>query len=103
MKKITSLLSALIISVVSFTGISNAADSKKPIVIPTHNWSSQIVMAYVIGGIFESMGNNVSYVNADSQAVYESIRIGDVSISHEVWESAFGKSFTTALDKGGLL
>jgi hypothetical protein len=63
----------------------------------------QIVMAYVIGGIFESMGNNVKYVNADSQAVYESIRIGDVTISHEVWESAFGKSFTTALDKGGLL
>ena len=60
-------------------------------------------MAYVIGGIMESMGNNVKYVNADSQAVYESIRIGDVTISHEVWESAFGKSFTTALDKGGLL
>ncbi len=53
MKKIMSLLSALVISVVSFTGISNAADSKKPIVIPTHNWSSQIVMAYVIGGIFD--------------------------------------------------
>ncbi len=103
MKKIISLLSAMVISLVSFAGVSNAADSKKPIVIPTHNWSSQIVMAYVIGGIFESMGNNVKYVNADSQAVYESIRIGDVTISHEVWESAFGKSFTTALDKGGLL
>jgi glycine betaine/proline transport system substrate-binding protein len=75
MKKIMSLLSALVISVVSFTGISNAADSKKPIVIPTHNWSSQIVMAYVIGGIFESMGNNVKYVNADSQAVYDTISI----------------------------
>ena len=103
MRKIISLLSAIVISVVSFTGIANSADSKKPIVIPTHNWSSQIVMAYVIGGIMESMGNNVKYVNADSQAVYESIRIGDVTISHEVWESAFGKSFTTALDKGGLL
>ena len=77
------------------TGLINnkniAADSKKPIVIPTHNWSSQIVMAHVIGGIFESMGNNVKYVNIDSQAVYEAIRIGDVSLSHEVWESAFGK------------
>ena len=79
MRRIISLLSAVIISVVSFAGISNAADSKKPIVIPTHNWSSQIVMAYVIGGIMESMGNNVKYVNADSQAVYESIRIGDVT------------------------
>ena len=56
MRKIISLLSAMIISVVSFAGLSNAADSKKPIVIPTHNWSSQIVMAYVIGGIMEDMG-----------------------------------------------
>ena len=59
MKKIISTLSAAVIALVSFTGVSNAADSKKPIVIPTHNWSSQVVMAYVIGGIFESMGNNV--------------------------------------------
>ena len=78
-------------------------DSSQPITIATHNWSSQIVMAHVIGGIFESMGNNVSYVNTDSQAVYESIRLGDVTLAHEVWESAFGKSFTTALDKGGIV
>ena len=103
MKKIASLISALVISVISFAGISNAADSKKPIVIPTHNWSSQVVMAHVIGGIFESTGNNVKYVPADSQAVYEAIRIGDVTISHEVWQSAFGKSFDTARDKGGVL
>jgi hypothetical protein len=56
MRKIISLLSAMIISVVSFAGIANSADSKKPICYPTHNWSSQIVMAYVIGGNMESMG-----------------------------------------------
>jgi len=59
-----------------------AGDSAQPIIIATHNWSSQIVMAHVIGGIFESMGNNVNYVNTDSQAVYESIRIGDVTLAH---------------------
>ena len=80
MKRLLSLISAVLISLVSFTTVQ-AADSKKPIRIPTHNWSSQVVMAYVIGGIFESMGNNVEYVPADSQAVYESIRIGDVDIS----------------------
>ena len=88
MKKITSLIAALIISVVSFSGISNAADSKKPIVIPTHNWSSQIVMAHVIGGIFEANGNTVKYVPADSQAGYESIRIGDVTISQICFPSS---------------
>ena len=81
----------------------SGSDSAEPIVIATHNWSSQVVMAHVIGGIFETMGNNVKYVPADSQAVYESIRIGDVTLAHEVWESAFGKSFDTAREKGGVL
>ena len=84
-------------------GTISAADSSSPIVIPTHNWSSQVVMAYVIGGIFESMGNNVEYKSADSQAVYEAIRIGDVTISHEVWQSSFGKSFYNAMAKGGVI
>ena len=80
---------------------AQAKDSSKPIVIPTHNWSSQVVMAYVIGGIFEQhRRNNVKYVSADTQKVYESIRTGDVTISHEVWQSTFGKSFYNAIDKG---
>ncbi len=103
MKQIISLLSALVVSAVSFVGIANSADSKKPIIIPTHNWSSQVVSAYVLGGIFESMGNTVKYVPADTQAVYESIRLGDVTISHEVWEGTFGHSFSVALEKGGIL
>ena len=98
MKKLLSLISAALFLVVSYTAVQ-AADSKKPTRIPVHNWSSQIVMAYVIGGIIEDMGGNVEYVPADSNAVYESIRIGDVDISHEVWQSAFGKSFDTARDK----
>jgi len=97
------IVAAIFFSTQKGTKVSGGKDSSAPIVIPVHNWSSQVVMAHVIGGIMESMGNNVKYVPADSQAVYEAIRIGDVSISHEVWESAFGKSFDTARDKGGLL
>ena len=69
-----------------------AGDSSDPIVIPIHNWSSQIVMSNVVGQIFESMGNNVEYVTTDSQAVYESVRMGDVTLELEVWEGAFGAS-----------
>ena len=98
----TPLVASLLV-LASFSGASKAADSSQPIVIPIHNWSSQVVMAYVIGGIFESMGNNVEYVPADTQAVYESIRNGDVTISHEVWQSTFGKSFYNAMAKGGVI
>jgi len=66
MKKLIAILAA---GILALPATVSAEDSSKPIVIPTHNWSSQVVMAYVIGGIFESMGNNVEYVPADSQAV----------------------------------
>ena len=85
------------------SGPKSGADSSKPTRIPIHNWSSQVVMAHVIGGIIQDMGGNVEYVPADSQKVYESIRIGDVDISHEVWQSSFGKSFYNAMAKGGVI
>ena len=102
-KAFLTVLTASFVAIASFTSIARAEDSSKPIVIPTHNWSSQIVMAYVIGGMFEAMGNNVEYVPADTQAVYEAIRNGDVTISHEVWQSTFGKSFYNAMAKGGVI
>jgi glycine betaine/proline transport system substrate-binding protein len=99
--KPTILLSA---AAIAFAGAGSALaeDSTDPIVIPIHNWSSQIVMSHVVGQIFESMGANVEFVTTDSQAVYESVRLGDVHLELEVWEGAFGKSFRTALEKGGL-
>ena len=64
-RKFTKTLGAMLVSTMLAFGASavKAADSSAPIVIPTHNWSSQVVMAYVIGGIFESMGNNVEYLS----------------------------------------
>ena len=56
-KYLKTLSAAVLIALFAFSGTSKAADSSSPIVIPTHNWSSQVVMAYIIGGIFESMGN----------------------------------------------
>ncbi|MHA6346453.1 ABC transporter substrate-binding protein [Roseivivax sp. CAU 1761] len=79
-----------------------AEDSPDPIIIPIHNWSSQIVMSHAVGQIFEEMGNSVEFVTTDSQAVYESIRMGDVTLEMEVWEGAFGASFDAAREKGGI-
>ena len=100
---ITKLAAATALTASLAIAPAMAADSSKPIKIPTHNWSSQVVMAYVIGAMFESMGNTVEYVPADTQAVYEAIRNGDVTLSHEVWQSTFGKSFYNAMAKGGII
>ena len=79
-----------------------AQDSNDPIIIPIHNWSSQIVMSHVVGKILEADGDAVEYVTTDSQAVYESVRLGDVTLEVEVWEGAFGASFRAAQEKGGI-
>ena len=57
--KQTLKATAVALATASVSGSAFAQDSAEPIVIPTHNWSSQVVMAYVIGGIFESLGDNV--------------------------------------------
>ena len=60
-------------------------------------------MSHAVGQIFEEMGNSVEFVTTDSQAVYESVRLGDVTLELEVWEGAFGASFRAALEKGGIV
>ena len=74
-------------AVVIAPGVAFAEDSNDPIIIPIHNWSSQIVMSNVVGQMYESMGLNVEFVTTDSQAVYESVRLGDVALELEVWEA----------------
>ena len=96
------LLAAACVSLVSISG-AWAQDSKLPIKIPIKNWSSQIVMAHVIGGMFESMGNTVEYVPVDNQASFEAVRAGDLTLVHEVWQSTMQNAYYNAMEKGGLI
>ncbi|WP_187430799.1 hypothetical protein ROLI_041590 [Roseobacter fucihabitans] len=101
MKYLTTALTAGVFATLPFAVF--AEDSSDPIVIPIHNWSSQIVMSNVVGQLLEMRGNNVEFVTTDSQAVYESVRLGDVTLEMEVWEGAFGASFRAAQEKGGIV
>ena len=94
---------ALVVMTMFGAGGVLAQESEDPIIIPTHNWNSQIVMSYVVGKLLEKAGYNVEYTPMDSQEVYESIRLGDVTLELEVWEGAFGRSFDAALKKGGII
>jgi len=102
-RKIKTTLLAASFATLAVTGVSQAADSSKPIKIPIKNWSSQIVMAHVIGGMFESMGDKVEYVPVDNQASFEAVRAGDLTIVHEVWQSTMQNGYYNAMEKGGLI
>ena len=98
----TLISATLSAALASTAGVAFGADSSEPIKIGTHNWSSQVVMAYVIGGIFEKLGDTVEYVPADTQAAYEAARNGDLTIVHEIWQSSMQASMYNAIDAGGL-
>lgn len=103
MSYITRFFLAVLVALTPFAaGAEKLGMVNEPIVIPIHNWSSQIVMSNVVGQLYESVGYSVEYVTTDSQAVYESVRLGDVALELEVWEGAFGASFRAALAKGGI-
>ena len=106
MNKLLGLVASAVLFTVLSLSVANAKNncgSKDPIIIPTHDWSSQIVMSHVAGQLFEKIGCTVKYTTIDSYSVYEAVRIGEVTIELEVWEGYFATSFNEALDKGGIL
>lgn len=95
------VLSTGLAAVLALTGSSAfAQDSTDAIKIPTHNWSSQIVGAHIVGKLLEKTGANVEYVSTDSQVVYTAACEGDVHLVHEVWEGAFGVAFEKVVGEG---
>ena len=106
MNKLLGLVSSVVLFVVFSLSVANAkkdCGSKDPIIIPIHDWASQIVMSHVVGQLFEKIGCAVKYTTIDSYSVYEAVRIGEATIEIEVWEGYFATSFNEALDKGGIL
>ena len=85
--KIKSLLA---ISLLAGGMLSFAAASADTVKVPTHNWSSQLVGAQIVGKLFEMVGGDVEYIPMDSQTVYQAMCEGDIDIVHEIWQGAFG-------------
>ena len=83
-KTLKGLTAAALMALASASTVTQAAD---PIRIPVLNWSSQIVMAHVMAQVFQEMGHTVELVPAESASRYEAVRIGDLHVAHETWES----------------
>tara|TARA_B100001057_G_scaffold370805_1_gene374796 strand:- start:3571 stop:4512 length:942 start_codon:yes stop_codon:yes gene_type:complete len=99
MKKLLSLFYTLVL----LAGLSSVAKAADPIRIPVLNWSSQIVMANVMAQAFEELGYEAELVPAESATRYEAVRVGELHVAHETWESTMALPFYAAMDKGGLI
>jgi glycine betaine/proline transport system substrate-binding protein len=82
--------------------VANAQDSTDPIKIVTNNWTSQLVLANVVGQILQSQGYNVEYKSSDTQLQYTALAAGDMDFQIEVWEGSQAESFDKALAAGAV-
>ncbi len=92
-----AIVSTVLAAAFSATVSAASADTIK---IPTHNWSSQLVGAQIVGKLFEKIGEEVEYIPMDSQTVYQAMCENDIDIVHEVWQGAFGASFEKVVGEG---
>jgi len=83
-------------------GSAFAADDKAPIKIVTNNWTSQVVLSYVVGDVLKSKGLNVEYKPSDTQLQFTAIAAGDMDFQVEVWEGSMNDNFQKSLKNGAV-
>lgn len=81
----------------------DVAETKDPIIVAINDWSSQLVTAHIVGGMFERMGYRVEYVQADAMAQFAGLETGDLHIQVEIWPTTQGDRFAASLGTGNLL
>jgi glycine betaine/proline transport system substrate-binding protein len=84
------------------SGAVLAEESTDPIKIITNNWTSQLVLANVVGQILQSQGYNIEYKSSDTQLQYTALAAGDMDFQVEVWEGSQAEAFTKAVGAGAL-
>lgn len=93
----TALLAGLVVT--SAMSVQ-AQESSDPIKIVTNNWTSQLVLANVVGKLLEQKGYTVEYVPSDTQLQFTALANGDMDIQVEVWEGSMAESFDNAVAAG---
>lgn len=82
------------------TARADVPESSEPIKIVTNNWTSQLVLAHVVGDLLMDMGYNVEYVPSNTQLQFTAIANNDMDFQIEVWEGSMAESFDNAMAEG---
>jgi glycine betaine/proline transport system substrate-binding protein len=102
--KLIGLFAAAALSSAATFSVVNAAapESTDPIKVVINNWTSQLVLANVVGQLLQQMGYNVEYKSSDTQLQFTALAAGDMDIQVEVWEGSMSESFEKSLAAGAV-
>jgi len=98
---VTVFGSALV--VVSCFSFATQKNANQPIRLVTNDWSSQIVLAHIAGGIFEQLGYQVQYSSSSVDEQWGAMALGLEHVQTEVWEGTMSDMFTRMVDVGRLV
>ncbi len=102
--KITALAGAFLAAAAfGFPAKADVPESEDTIKIAINDWTSQYVGSYIIGGVFERMGYDVEYIQADALAMFPAFEMGDLHIMVEIWPNMEYELFQAGLETGDIL
>lgn len=95
------LLWPLLLFSLSGSLVAAALPGKKaPIELLLNDWSSQRVMAYITGALFQRQGYRVSYIELPVAEQWGALRLGQAHVQVEVWEGSMGALYERLLERG---
>lgn len=86
-------------------GVSRASplNADQPIRIVTNDWTSQIVLAHIVGGVFEQLDYQVEYSSSTVAEQWGAMALGLDHVQVEVWEGTMSYMFTRMVNAGRLV
>ncbi|MGE0210982.1 MAG: ABC transporter substrate-binding protein [Parvibaculaceae bacterium] len=99
---LTPVAALVALGVALSPAVSKAEESTDPIKIITNNWTSQLVLANVVGQVLQKQGYKVEYTPSDTQLQYTALANGDMDFQIEVWEGSQADAFNKAVSAGAL-
>lgn len=90
-------------TLVGTAAVATPNTSDDPITLALNDWSSQMVITYIAGGLFEKLGYDVAYIQADMIAQFAGLESGDLAVQVEVWPTTAGQRFAASLETGNVL
>ncbi len=86
-RKLTKLVSGLIVLLPMITIMPAKSDSEDPIKLTLHDWTGQLVTTNLMAEVLKKAGNNVELVQADYIAQFAGLKTGDLHVAMEIWET----------------
>lgn len=89
---------AILLLVVSISQVESA-----PIKIILNNWSSQIVVSYILGEIYQRKGLEVDYVTYPTDGQWYILKHNIAHIQVEVWQGTMAEKYTQLTEQNKLV